>query len=137
NWWLAYLAIGAAVAFAAGSLGIGGGMIMVPMLVPVLTAQGFPQDPTLHVAMATAMATIVFTSASRMRSHHSYGAVDWPIALALAPGMLTGAFSAALIAGFIPTRPLAVDRKSTRLNSSHVKISYAVFCLKKKKQNIH
>src|SRR5207302_10296710 len=29
-----------------------------------------------------------------------------------------------------------VDRKSTRLNSSHVKISYAVFCLKKKKRNI-
>src|SRR6266511_5697529 len=28
------------------------------------------------------------------------------------------------------------DRKSTRLNSSHVKISYAVFCLKKKQQNI-
>src|SRR5690606_40349751 len=27
------------------------------------------------------------------------------------------------------------DRKSTRLNSSHVKISYAVFCLKKKKKN--
>ncbi|HLS86691.1 MAG TPA: sulfite exporter TauE/SafE family protein [Burkholderiales bacterium] len=108
NWWLAYLAIGAAVGFAAGFLGIGGGMIMVPLLVPVLAAQGFPQDHTLHVAMATAMATIVFTSASSMRAHHSYGAVDWPIALALAPGMLTGAFSAALIAGFIPTRPLAV-----------------------------
>src|SRR5690606_1811440 len=30
--------------------------------------------------------------------------------------------------------PLMADRKSTRLNSSHVKISYAVFCLKKKKQ---
>src|SRR5690349_24172348 len=29
-----------------------------------------------------------------------------------------------------------VDRKSTRLNSSHVEISYAVFCLKKKKKNI-
>src|SRR6266496_6171878 len=29
------------------------------------------------------------------------------------------------------------DRKSTRLNSSHVEISYAVFCLKKKKQNNH
>src|SRR5690606_11970511 len=29
---------------------------------------------------------------------------------------------------------LLIDRKSTRLNSSHVKISYAVFCLKKKKQ---
>src|SRR5690606_40945325 len=31
--------------------------------------------------------------------------------------------------------PVAGDRKSTRLNSSHVKISYAVFCLKKKKKN--
>src|SRR5690349_24468796 len=35
------------------------------------------------------------------------------------------------------TRPVCVerDRKSTRLNSSHVEISYAVFCLKKKKKN--
>src|SRR5690606_41618092 len=32
-----------------------------------------------------------------------------------------------------PSAPPARDRKSTRLNSSHVKISYAVFCLKKKK----
>src|SRR5436309_12583583 len=32
------------------------------------------------------------------------------------------------------TQPGPVDRKSTRLNSSHVKISYAVFCLKKKKK---
>src|SRR5207302_8179747 len=36
----------------------------------------------------------------------------------------------------IPTLDSARDRKSTRLNSSHVKISYAVFCLKKKKLNI-
>src|SRR5690606_40251891 len=33
--------------------------------------------------------------------------------------------------------PDEIDRKSTRLNSSHVKISYAVFCLKKKKQLTH
>src|SRR2546422_11333115 len=33
--------------------------------------------------------------------------------------------------------PLTIDRKSTRLNSSHGYISYAVFCLKKKKKNIH
>src|SRR5690606_41921339 len=32
------------------------------------------------------------------------------------------------------SQPEQLDRKSTRLNSSHVKISYAVFCLKKKKQ---
>src|SRR5204862_1245054 len=33
-----------------------------------------------------------------------------------------------------PRRPTSIDRKSTRLNSSHVEISYAVFCLKKKKK---
>src|SRR5699024_12633157 len=38
-----------------------------------------------------------------------------------------------LIAFVIPTIHITVDRKSTRLNSSHVSISYAVFCLKKKK----
>src|SRR5690606_42023737 len=36
----------------------------------------------------------------------------------------------------IPTGSGGTDRKSTRLNSSHVKISYAVFCLKKKKQKL-
>src|SRR5207249_11919059 len=37
--------------------------------------------------------------------------------------------------GAPPRRRGAQDRKSTRLNSSHVSISYAVFCLKKKKKN--
>src|SRR5690625_6995174 len=34
-------------------------------------------------------------------------------------------------------QPTALDRKSTRLNSSHVAISYAVFCLKKKHKDIY
>src|SRR5207302_10951426 len=37
---------------------------------------------------------------------------------------------------FWPSRTARTDRKSTRLNSSHVKISYAVFCLKKKKHSL-
>src|SRR5256885_4931026 len=35
----------------------------------------------------------------------------------------------------LPSQDPTVDRKSTRLNSSHLVISYAVFCLKKKKKN--
>src|SRR5437773_9066723 len=35
---------------------------------------------------------------------------------------------------FIPKQIAQADRKSTRLNSSHITISYAVFCLKKKKK---
>src|SRR5262245_57711473 len=101
--WAAYLVIGVVVGFAAGLLGIGGGMVMVPLLVYVLGAEGFPAEHSLHVALATALATIVFTSASSVRAHHKFEAVDWPIVRAMAPGILAGSFAAALIAGFIPT----------------------------------
>lgn len=108
HWWLVYLALGAAVGFLAGLLGIGGGAVVVPMLVFVFTAQGLPAEHMLHIALGTAMATIMFTSISSMRAHHAHGAVDWSIARAMAPGILTGSFCAALLAGLIPTRPLAV-----------------------------
>ena len=107
QWWLAYLAIGLAVGFFAGLLGIGGGAVMVPMLVFVFTAQGLPADHIMHIALGTAMATIMFTSISSMRAHHAHGAVDWSIARAIAPGILAGSFCAALVAGLISRRPLA------------------------------
>jgi uncharacterized membrane protein YfcA len=106
--WLAYLGIGALVGFAAGLLGIGGGVVMVPLLVLVLAGQGIGAEHLLHMALGTALAAMVFTSISSMRAHHAHGAVDWKIARAMSPGMLAGSFAAALAAGWIPTRPLAV-----------------------------
>ena len=108
EWWWAYLAIGVVVGFLAGLLGIGGGMVMVPMLVFVFTAAGLSAEHLMHLAIATSMATIVFTSLSSVRAHHRRGGVDWRAARALAPGIMTGSLGAALGAGFIPTRPLAV-----------------------------
>jgi uncharacterized membrane protein YfcA len=108
EWWWAYLAIGVVVGFLAGLLGIGGGMVMVPMLVFVFSAAGLPAEQLMHFAIATAMATIVFTSLSSVRAHHRHGGVDWRAARALAPGIMAGSLGAALGAGFIPTRPLAV-----------------------------
>jgi uncharacterized membrane protein YfcA len=108
QWWLAYLATGLAVGFFAGLLGIGGGAVLVPILVLVFTAQGLAPDHVLHLALGTAMASIMFTSISSMRAHHAHGAVDWDIARAMAPGILAGAFCAALVAGLIAKRPLAL-----------------------------
>jgi uncharacterized membrane protein YfcA len=106
--YLAYLGTGALVGFAAGLLGIGGGVVMVPLLVWTFTSHGLPTEHVVHLALGTGLAAMVFTSISSMRAHHARGAVDWPIARAMAPGMLAGSFIAALIAGLIPTRPLAV-----------------------------
>jgi len=108
EWWWAYLAIGAAVGFLAGLLGIGGGMVMVPMLVFVFTAKGFPAAHMMHLSLATSMATIVFTSLASVRAHDRHQAVDWAVARAMAPGIVAGALAATLIAGFVPTRPLAI-----------------------------
>lgn len=108
DWWWAYLAIGVAVGFLAGLLGIGGGMVMVPMLVFVFTAKGFPAEHMMHLALATALATIAFTSLSSVRAHHRHGGVDWAVARSMAPGIVAGSLAAALVAGFIPTRPLAI-----------------------------
>jgi len=105
---VAYLGIGALVGFAAGLLGIGGGIVMVPLLVLVFRQLGMPPEHVVHIALGTALAAMVFTSASSMRAHHSHGAVDWQIARAMSPGMLAGSFAAALVAGLIPTRPLAI-----------------------------
>jgi uncharacterized protein len=108
QWWLAYLAVGAVAGFIAGLLGIGGGAVIVPLLVFAFTSQGVPETHLLHLALATTMGTIVFTSVSSARAHHSHGSVDWPMARIMVPGMLTGAFIAALVAGMVPTRPLAI-----------------------------
>ncbi len=108
EWWPAYLAIGAAVGFLAGLLGVGGGMITVPMLVFVFTAKGFPAHHLMHLSLATAMATIPFTSASSVRAHHVRGGVDWRVVRGMLPGLAAGALLGALVAGAVPSRPLAI-----------------------------
>jgi uncharacterized membrane protein YfcA len=108
DWWPAYLAIGAFVGFVAGLIGAGGGMAIVPMLVFVFTAKSFPPEHLVHMALATSMATIPFTSAASVRAHHANDGVDWSIVRAMLPGLALGATGGALIAGQIPGKPLAI-----------------------------
>ena len=102
EWWLGYAAIGAAVGFFAGMLGIGGGAIMVPLLVMIFEAQGLPKAQVLHLAVGTAMATILFTSVASVRAHAARGAIRWDIARNVTPGILLGGLVGSWIASFIP-----------------------------------
>ena len=101
EWWLGYVAIGAAVGFFAGMLGIGGGAIMVPLLVMVFEAQGLPKSHILHLAVGTGMATILFTSVASVRAHAARGAIRWDIARDITPGILAGGLVGSWIASFI------------------------------------
>lgn len=108
EWWLGYAAIGAAVGFFAGLLGIGGGAIMVPLLVMLFEAQGLPREHILHLAVGSGMATILLTSVSSVRAHAARGALRWDLIKAMTPGILIGGLIGAAVAGAIPTRLFAV-----------------------------
>lgn len=87
---LAYAILGCVAGFAAGLLGIGGGMLLVPFMTALLTAQGLPLELVVHAAIATSMASIIFTSMSSVRAHHRKGAVRWDLVLSFSPGIVVG-----------------------------------------------
>ncbi len=107
-WWLAYPLLGLFGGFCAGLFGVGGGMVLVPLLFMVFGEQGFPLEHMMHLALGTSMATIALTSISSMRAHHAHGAVRWDIVRSIAPGLLLGTLSGSLFVSGIPTRPLAI-----------------------------
>lgn len=107
------LALGAAVGFAAGLLGIGGGMLLVPFMTMILTAKNFPNEHVVHMAIATSLATIMFTSISSVRAHHARGAVRWDVVRLLAPGILIGSWIGPWI--------------GSQMNSSALALSFAIF----------
>lgn len=105
---LILLAMGAGGGFAAGLLGIGGGMVLVPFITMIFTSHGFPPEHIVHMAIATSLATILFTSISSVRAHHKHGAVIWRIVAMLAPGIVAGAWVGPWIAKQMNTTVLSV-----------------------------
>ena len=93
---LELVALGVVSGFLAGLLGIGGGMVMVPFLTLIMSARGAAPDMAVKMAIATSMATIVFTSISSVRAHHRKGAVRWDIVRGLAPGIVVGSLISSL-----------------------------------------
>ncbi len=90
------IALGLMTGFVAGLLGIGGGMVLVPFLTFLLSSRRVGADLSVKMAIATSMATILFTSVSSVRAHHAKGAVRWDVAKSLVPGILMGGALASL-----------------------------------------
>lgn len=104
--WIAYLLLGAGAGVLAGLLGIGGGLIIVPVLAWLFTAAGFDSALIMHLAVGTSLATIIITSISSIKAHHRRGAVLWRVFERLTPGIVFGAAFGALVAHLLPTTAL-------------------------------
>src|SRR5256885_6645084 len=79
----------------------------------------------------------LFPYTTLFRSVHDFPHQDLRRARAAAVSMIPTTTGAATAVGLVLPKLKGKDRKSTRLNSSHLVISYAVFCLKKKKKQKH
>lgn len=99
-----YLALGAFAGLLAGLLGVGGGLIIVPLLTWLYDAQGIPAPFILHLALGTSLASIMFTSISSLRAHHGRGAVNWQIFRRISPGILAGTFFGSWVAAQLSSR---------------------------------
>jgi len=104
---IALIALGSVTGFLAGLLGVGGGMMLVPFMTFLFTLSKFPPDQVVKMAIATSLATIIFTSVSSLRAHHKKGAVRWDIMKPLGIGAFLGTFIGANFAGAMKGQWLA------------------------------
>lgn len=103
------LALGSAVGVLAGLLGVGGGTIIVPVLVWILRSHPeIPPTNVMHVALASSLATIMFTSLSSTIAHHKRKAILWPVVLQLTPGLIAGVLVGSGIAGTLSSHALKI-----------------------------
>jgi uncharacterized membrane protein YfcA len=105
---LTYLGGGAVAGILAGLLGVGGGLVIVPIVVFGLTWQGIPHEHIMHLALGTSMGSIMFTSVSSFMAHHRRGAVEWGVVRRIVLGIFLGTFLGTCLASHMSTNILKV-----------------------------
>jgi uncharacterized membrane protein YfcA len=89
---VAFVLLGIVAGFFAGLMGIGGGIITVPVMsLLILPYLDFPSEVIMHIAIASSLAAILPTSIMSTYGHHRQGGIVWPIAMKMTPGLLLGA----------------------------------------------
>lgn len=94
-------ATGAIAGILAGLLGVGGGIVIVPVLSWILTLISFPSETSQHLAVATSLATIIPTAISSARAHQRRGAVDFDLLRLWGPAIVVGALAGGILSKFI------------------------------------
>lgn len=100
------LATGLIAGILAGLLGVGGGIVIVPVLFHMFTALGVDEAVRMHLAVGTSLATIIPTSIRSLTAHAKRGAVDWGILKSWGPGLLVGTLIGTALAGGLDAKAL-------------------------------
>ncbi len=103
-----FVGVGAIAGILAGLFGVGGGLVIVPMLAYCFTKMGISYEMIMHLALGTSMASIMFTSVSSFMAHHRKGAVHWDIVRKIVLGIFVGTFLGAIVASKLSTAFLSV-----------------------------
>lgn len=85
----------------AGLLGVGGGIIVVPVLYTLLGLLDIDEQVRMHVSVGTSLASIVVTSIVSARSHHRRGAVDVSLLKSWGPFIFSGSLLGTFLAGIV------------------------------------
>lgn len=100
-WAAALLTASVVAGFVAGLLGVGGGIVTVPVLQTLLLAMKLPPDLAIQVAVGTSLMTIFPTGIVSARSHYKRGGIDMDLLKLWAPLALAGTITAVIIARFV------------------------------------
>ncbi|MBF0306901.1 MAG: sulfite exporter TauE/SafE family protein [Alphaproteobacteria bacterium] len=97
---LVLLATGLIAGVVAGLLGVGGGIVIVPVLFHLLGLAGVDPAIKMHLAVGTSLATIIPTAITSMRAHARRGAVDHDLLRLWAPAVFLGVVAGTALAAF-------------------------------------
>jgi uncharacterized membrane protein YfcA len=95
---LLYLGAGAVAGLMSGLFGVGGGIVIVPILSFLFIGLHFPEMHLMHLALGTSLASIILTSISSARAHHRNGNVNWLVVRQITPAVVIGTLLGTLVA---------------------------------------
>lgn len=127
---LALLATGLVAGTLAGLLGVGGGIVIVPVLYHLFTVLGIDESVRMHVAVGTSLATIIPTSIMSSRAHRKKGSLDMALIKKLMPsvvvGVIAGSIASRYLSGAVLTAVFATVGLVVALNMAFKKDGFAV-----------
>lgn len=104
--WLVLVAAGAAIGVLAGLLGIGGGVVAVPVLLEVFSILGMPLDRSVAMAVGTAQANIMVASLTAVSAHWRAGTIDRQLVQSWLPALLAGTAAGLALSAVVPAAAL-------------------------------